>query len=66
MRGILIELSLQEEAALLRITDGGSGVDDLDEDDLNRLQTHALIEQRGISFGLTTTGIQTVARLRSR
>lgn len=63
--GILIELSPQEVAALLHIADGRQDSDP-SEDDLILLQTRALIEQRGASFGLTAAGIRAVARLRSR
>ena len=58
------ELSPQEETALLRIADGDSGVLDVEEADVSRLQTLELVEQRGVSLGLTLRGVQKVARLR--
>ena len=59
------ELTPQEEKALLRIADGdGSGEHDVKEADVSRLQSLELVEQRGVSLGLTLRGVQKVARLR--
>jgi hypothetical protein len=58
------ELSPQEETTLLRIADGDSGELDVEEADVSRLQTLELVEQRGVSLGLTLRGVQKVARLR--
>jgi len=58
------ELSPQEETTLLRIADGGSGEHDIEEAAVSRLQTLELVEQRGVSLGLTLRGVQKVARLR--
>jgi hypothetical protein len=58
------ELSPQEETTLLRIADGGSGEQDIEEATVSRLQALELVEQRGVSFGLTLRGVQKVARLR--
>ncbi len=49
---------------MLRIADGGSGEQDIEEAAVSRLQTLELVEQRGVSFGLTLRGVQKVARLR--
>jgi hypothetical protein len=65
LRGSHVELSPQEATALLRIAQGDSGLDDVCEDDLTRLQTLALIEQRGVSFGLTAIGMQMVAWIKA-
>ena len=59
------ELTPQEENALLRIADGNSSADhDVEEADVSRLQSLELVEQRGVSLGLTLRGVQKVARLR--
>ena len=58
------ELSSQEETTLLRIADGDSGEHDVEEADVSRLQSLELVEQRGVSLGLTLRGVQKVARLR--
>lgn len=60
----LVELSPQEALTLLRIANVDVGADDLAETNVTRLQTLGLVEQRGVSFGLTLMGIQRVARLR--
>jgi hypothetical protein len=60
------ELSPQEETTLLHIADGGSGEHDIEEAAVSRLQTLELVEQRGVSLGLTLRGVQKVARLRPR
>ena len=59
------ELSLQEETTLLRIADG-SDEHDVEEAAVSRLQALELVEQRGVSLGLTLRGVQKVARLRPR
>jgi len=59
------ELTPQEENALLRIADGdSSGEHDVKEAEVSRLQSLELVEQRGVSLGLTLRGVQKVARLR--
>ena len=58
------DLSPQEETTLLRIADGDSGEHDVEEADVSRLQSLELVEQRGVSLGLTLRGVQKVARLR--
>jgi hypothetical protein len=58
------DLSSQEETTLLRIADGDSGEHDVEEADVSRLQSLELVEQRGVSLGLTLRGVQKVARLR--
>jgi len=63
-RGLLIELSPQETMALIEIADGG--VDTVSEKELDRLHMLGLVEQRGISIGLTAIGIRTIARLKQR
>ena len=63
-RGLLIELSPQETMALIEIADGG--VDTVSEKELDRLHMLGLVEQRGMSIGLTANGIRTIARLKHR
>jgi hypothetical protein len=58
------DLSPQEETTLLRIADGDSGEHDVEEADVSRLQSLELVEQRGVSLGLTLRGVQKVARLK--
>lgn len=65
-RGLLIELSPQETMALIEIADGGVWVDTVSEKELDRLHMLGLVEQRGISIGLTAIGIRTIARLKQR
>jgi hypothetical protein len=60
----LVELSPQEALTLIRIANVDVGADDIGETDVTRLQSLGLVEQRGVSFGLTLMGIQRVARLR--
>lgn len=57
------ELTPYEETSLLRIADGGAE-DDVVEAAVSRLQSLALVEQRGLSFGLTLRGVRKVAQLR--
>jgi hypothetical protein len=61
---LLVELSLQEALTLIRIANVDVGADDIGEANVTRLQSLGLVEQRGVSFGLTLMGIQRVARLR--
>jgi len=58
------ELSPDEEDTLLRIADGNGEEHDVEEAAVSRLQSLALVEQRGISLGLTLNGVRKVARLR--
>lgn len=44
--------------------DGESSEHDVEEADVSRLQSLELVEQRGVSLGLTLRGVQKVARLR--
>ena len=61
----LVELSPQEAMALVQISSaGGVGAGSISEGDLSRLYSLGLVEQRGLSMGLTAMGMQTVARLR--
>ena len=55
-RGLLIELSPQETMALIEIADAGVWADTISEKELNRLRMLGLVEQRGISIGLTAIG----------
>jgi hypothetical protein len=61
---LLVELSPQEALTLIRIANVDVGADDIGETNVTRLQSLGLVEQRGVSFGLTLMGIQKVARLR--
>ena len=61
---LLVELSPQEALTLIRIANVDVGADDIGEANVTRLQSLGLVEQRGVSFGLTLIGIQRVARLR--
>ena len=58
------ELTLHEENSLLRIADGADDQDDVEEAAVSRLQSLALVEQRGVSFGLTLIGVRKVAQLK--
>ena len=58
------ELTLHEENSLLRIADGADTQDDVEEAAVSRLQSLALVEQRGMSFGLTLMGVRKVAQLK--
>ena len=61
----LVELSPQEAMALVQISNaGGARAGSISESDLCRLYSFGLVEQRGLSMGLTAMGMQTVARLR--
>jgi len=60
-----VELSRQEAMMLIRIANEGDlGADVIDEGTVSRLQSLGLVEQRGISLGLTLRGMQSVVRLR--
>ena len=61
---LVVELSPQEALTLIRIANVDVGADDIGETNVTRLQSLGLVEQRGVSFGLTLMGIQRVARLR--
>jgi hypothetical protein len=58
------ELSPHEENSLLRIADGADAQDDVEEAAVSRLQSLSLVEQRGMSFGLTLIGVRKVAQLK--
>jgi len=53
-----------EENSLLRIADGADAQDDVEEAAVSRLQSLSLVEQRGMSFGLTLIGVRKVAQLK--
>jgi hypothetical protein len=64
-RSPLVELSPQETMALIQIANaGGVRAGMVSESDVSRLHLLGLVEQRGMAMGLTTAGIQTVARLK--
>ena len=51
--------------ALIQIANsGGVRAGTVAESDLTRLHSLGLVEQRGLSMGLTAIGIKTIARLR--
>ena len=58
------QLTPHEENSLLRIADGTEAQDDVEEAAVSRLQSLALVEQRGKSFGLTFMGVRKVAQLK--
>jgi hypothetical protein len=58
------ELTPNEENSLLRIADGADAQDDVEEAAVSRLQSLELVEQRGVSFGLTLIGVRKVAQLK--
>jgi hypothetical protein len=58
------ELTPPEENSLLRIADGADAQDDVEEAAVSRLQSLSLVEQRGMSFGLTLIGVRKVAQLK--
>ena len=58
------ELTPHEENSLLRIADGADAQDDVEEAAVSRLQSLSLVEQRGMSFGLTLIGVRKVAQLK--
>jgi hypothetical protein len=60
-----VELSGEEVMALIQIANEGDvDSDDVNEGTVTRLQSLGLVEQRGISLGLTLRGMQSVVRLR--
>ena len=60
-----VELNREEAMTLIQIANEGDiGSDNLDEGTVTRLQSLGLVEQRGISLGLTLRGMQSVVRLR--
>ena len=63
-RSQLVELSPQEALSLIRIANVDVAADDIAETNVTRLQSLGLVEQRGVTFGLTLMDIQRVARLR--
>lgn len=66
-RSPVVELTPQETLALIQVANaGGVRAGTVSESDLSRLHLLGLVEQRGISTGLTATGIQTLARLKQR
>lgn len=65
-RGPLVELTPQEAMALILIANAGVRAGTVSEQDVSRLHLLGLVEQRGMSMGLTVMGIQTIARLKSR
>ena len=58
------ELTPNEENSLLRIADGDGVEHDVEEVAVSRVQSLALVEQRGMSLGLTLRGMRKVAQLR--
>mgnify|MGYP007039510156 CR=1 FL=1 len=60
----LSALSPREAAALIQISNAGVRAGSVSEEDLSRLYSLGLIEQRGLSMGLTAMGMQAVARAR--
>jgi hypothetical protein len=47
-----------------RVADGADALDDVEEAAVSRLQSLELVEQRGVSFGLTLIGVRKVAQLK--
>ena len=60
----MVELTLHEALTLMQIANGWDGVEDISEMDVTRLQTLGLVEQRGMSIGLTAMGRRRIVRLR--
>jgi predicted transcriptional regulator len=60
-RGLLVELSPNEETALHRVTQGLMLTEDMGQHHLIRLKQLALIEETGTHFKLTVLGIQRLA-----
>ena len=58
------QLSPDDEYTLLRIANGDGERNDVEEAAVSRLHSLSLVEQRGISFGLTLRGMRKVAQLR--
>ena len=60
-----VELNREEAMTLIQIANEGDiGSDNVNEGTVTRLQSLGLVEQRGISLGLTLRGMQSVVRLR--
>lgn len=60
-----VELTREEAVTLVQIANGGDAdAEDISDSNVTRLQSRGLVEQRGLSLGLTAMGIHTVARLR--
>jgi hypothetical protein len=60
-----VELNREEAMTLIQIANEGDiGSDNVNEGTVTRLQSLCLVEQRGISLGLTLRGMQSVVRLR--
>ena len=62
-RGLLVELSPNEETALQRIAQGLMLTIDMEPHHLARLKQLALIEETGADFGLTDLGRRRLAML---
>ena len=60
----MIELTVHEAETLIQIANGWDGVEEISETDVTRLQALGLVEQRGMSIGLTAMGRQSIVRLR--
>ena len=61
----VVELSPQEAMALIQIANsGGIRAGNVSESDVTRLHSLGLVEQRGMTMGLTAMGIQRLAWLR--
>jgi hypothetical protein len=63
-RSPLVDLSPQETMALIQVANAGARAGTVAESDLSRLHLLGLVEQRGMSMGLTAMGIQAIARLK--
>ena len=60
-RGLLIELSPNEETALHRVAQGLMLTEDMQQRHLTRPKQLALIEETGTDFKLTVLGLQRLA-----
>ena len=60
----MVELTSDEALTLIQIANGWDGATDICETDVTRLQALGLVEQRGMSIGLTAMGRQRIVRLR--
>lgn len=63
-RSAVVELNPREAMALVQIAKAGVRAGTVSEDDLSRLHLLGLVEQRGMSMGLTAMGIQMIAQLK--
>jgi hypothetical protein len=60
-----VDLSPQEAMALIQIANaGGVTAGNVSETDVSRLHSLGLVEQRGMTMGLTAMGMQRLARVR--